>query len=358
MSKKTAILFLLVLLLVGCAKQSTIVTKEDDRFINPEKDYIEFVINNIDGVEGSEFATQGKNDNGLLEKEDGCSSVLYFQYAGAVDASDSQSIADRGTVSGGCIEVFKDVESAQERVEYLEKLKKLSGGCARLSSIVIRSSTSLSAETQTELQETIISAFMKYPPESFTKEEKVEEQENTDVLQEEENSDSEENNLIETVTNSSEKSENDEEQIIQDEIDNSDEVVEVSLESPSPYAEKEIVSVEINETEQKQSEAELKTPDKEEIEHDDIVIAEPSTMVSQDNVEIESDTKNSTNTSNNFETGSATQPGYYYIVNKKNGKIHNSGCRSLPKEHNQIIFSTLEEVLAQGYSDYCGNCMK
>ena len=47
-----------------------------------------------------------------------------------------------------------------------------------------------------------------------------------------------------------------------------------------------------------------------------------------------------------------------YIVNKKNGKIHNSGCKTLPNEENRIYFNSLDEVLAAGYSDYCGNCMR
>ncbi|MBE5854126.1 MAG: hypothetical protein E7297_02070 [Lachnospiraceae bacterium] len=60
--------------------------------------------------------------------------------------------------------------------------------------------------------------------------------------------------------------------------------------------------------------------------------------------------------SNNFETGTATQPGIYYIGNKTNGKLHVSTCRSLPKNENQAIFNTKEEAMNAGYTDPCGIC--
>ena len=33
-------------------------------------------------------------------------------------------------------------------------------------------------------------------------------------------------------------------------------------------------------------------------------------------------------------------------------------CKTLPNEENRIYFISLDEVLAAGYSDYCGNCMR
>lgn len=83
---------------------------------------------------------------------------------------------------------------------------------------------------------------------------------------------------------------------------------------------------------------------------------EPTESVSKSsNTETTSAISSGTGESN---FGKATHSGLYYIVNAKNGKIHNSSCKNLPKEENQIIYETLDEALAHGYSDYCGNCMK
>lgn len=46
----------------------------------------------------------------------------------------------------------------------------------------------------------------------------------------------------------------------------------------------------------------------------------------------------------------------YYVGNKSNGKLHVSTCLSLPKEWNQIIFSSREEAVRAGFSDLCGGC--
>lgn len=48
--------------------------------------------------------------------------------------------------------------------------------------------------------------------------------------------------------------------------------------------------------------------------------------------------------------------GVYYVGNKKNGKLHVSTCTSLPKEWNQVIFSTKEEGMSAGFSDLCSGC--
>lgn len=48
--------------------------------------------------------------------------------------------------------------------------------------------------------------------------------------------------------------------------------------------------------------------------------------------------------------------GIYYVGNKSNGKLHVSTCTSLPMEWNQVIFSTKEEAVQAGFSDFCGGC--
>ena len=45
-----------------------------------------------------------------------------------------------------------------------------------------------------------------------------------------------------------------------------------------------------------------------------------------------------------------------YIGNRNNGKLHRCDCKSLPKEENQIAFSSKEEAIGAGYADLCGSC--
>lgn len=44
------------------------------------------------------------------------------------------------------------------------------------------------------------------------------------------------------------------------------------------------------------------------------------------------------------------------VVNATNGKVHNSGCPSLPEEDNRIYFNSVDEARASGYNDPCGRC--
>jgi len=46
-----------------------------------------------------------------------------------------------------------------------------------------------------------------------------------------------------------------------------------------------------------------------------------------------------------------------YIGNKNSLKLHLPSCGSLPAEHNQVIFSSVEAAVKEGYS-LCGTCMQ
>ena len=45
----------------------------------------------------------------------------------------------------------------------------------------------------------------------------------------------------------------------------------------------------------------------------------------------------------------------HYIGNASSMKLHRPGCRTLPAEHNRVIFRTLQEAFDAGH-DACGNC--
>lgn len=60
----------------------------------------------------------------------------------------------------------------------------------------------------------------------------------------------------------------------------------------------------------------------------------------------------------NDNSNNSPASGGAYIVNATNGKVHNAGCHTLPKEGNRLYFNSLAEVQKAGYTDYCGNCMR
>ncbi len=46
-----------------------------------------------------------------------------------------------------------------------------------------------------------------------------------------------------------------------------------------------------------------------------------------------------------------------YIANVNSKKLHYYTCTSLPKEHNRVYFSTVEEAHRAGYTDHHRECM-
>ncbi len=57
-------------------------------------------------------------------------------------------------------------------------------------------------------------------------------------------------------------------------------------------------------------------------------------------------------------TGTATAETANCIVNKDNGKVHLSTCRTLPYKENRIYFHTVDEAVSVGYNDLCENCLR
>ena len=103
--------------------------------------------------------TEDNNPDGLLNKDGGYSSCVYF----TVEKIDSEkikgdSIVAKGADAGGAIEVYSTLEEAEVRCEYLSGFDGTilySGSYAIVGTMVIRTSYLLTNEEQYELTDII-----------------------------------------------------------------------------------------------------------------------------------------------------------------------------------------------------------
>lgn len=164
---KAIFIGLLIVVLVSIAdrKVDDAVTKislnikdvDESVFINPSEEYI---VHGISGIEGITDIRTDVDRNKMINKKNGCSSVVYFFY----DKLNEKEVGE--TSSGGCIEVFFDVESARDRMSQLRMSKSVAGSSYRIGSVVVRTSNLLSTYEQNKLQNRILKAFIDNPPNS------------------------------------------------------------------------------------------------------------------------------------------------------------------------------------------------
>ena len=107
-------------------------------------------LNTVESITGTQAVTETLNPDGLLGKEGGCSSCIYFAIAAArPNEVHGNSIAEKGTDAGGAVEVYPSLVDAEARVEYLagfDGTVLYSGSYAIVGTMVIRTSYKLSNE--------------------------------------------------------------------------------------------------------------------------------------------------------------------------------------------------------------------
>jgi hypothetical protein len=124
----------------------------------------EWIIQRLDTVPdivGIQAVTEDNDPNGNLNKTD--SACIYFE-SKLIDQSefDEKDIVGKGTSCGGCIELYPTVENAVLRNEYLGRFDGTffdSGSHVVYNCMVIRTSSSLTASQQKELEKAILFAF-------------------------------------------------------------------------------------------------------------------------------------------------------------------------------------------------------
>lgn len=159
------IVFIVSAIINGCGSQKELTTGSDDSFAeyeitesnihlveNPSQESIVQVLNSIDGISDIECATEDHDPNSQLNSEHGYTSAVFFRYS-EVDQNqfEANTTLDIGTDAGGCIEVYKNLADAQERIDKLS-IFKISGSHKLIGTVIVRTSSKMPVKQQAELE--------------------------------------------------------------------------------------------------------------------------------------------------------------------------------------------------------------
>lgn len=132
---------------------------------NPNEDFVIQRLKGIPNISGYQAVTEDHDPNGNLNKQGGYTSTVYFSTP-LIDQSSvyGNDIVDKGTECGGAIEVYASEEDAEKRDSYLASFDGAgmlnSGSHKVLSTIVIRTSTKLTATQQNEFTNNITNKLL------------------------------------------------------------------------------------------------------------------------------------------------------------------------------------------------------
>ena len=132
---------------------------------NPNEDFIIKRLKGITNISGYQAVTEDHDPNGNLNKQGGYTSTVYFSTP-LIDQSSvyGNDIVDKGTECGGAIEVYASEEDAEKRDSYLARFDGAgmlnSGSHKVLGTIVIRTSTKLTATQQNEFTNNITNKLL------------------------------------------------------------------------------------------------------------------------------------------------------------------------------------------------------
>ena len=132
---------------------------------NPNEDFVIQRLKGIPNISGYQAVTEDHDPNGNLNKQGGYTSTVYFSTP-LIDQSSvyGNDIVDKGTECGGAIEVYVSEEDAEKRDSYLASFDGAgmlnSGSHKVLGTIVIRTSTKLTATQQNEFTNNITNKLL------------------------------------------------------------------------------------------------------------------------------------------------------------------------------------------------------
>ena len=132
---------------------------------NPNEDFVIQRLKGIPNISGYQAVTEDHDPNGNLNKQGGYTSTVYFSTP-LIDQSSvyGNDIVDKGTECGGAIEVYASEEDAEKRDSYLASFDGAgmlnSGSHKVLGTIVIRTSTQLTATQQNEFTNKITNKLL------------------------------------------------------------------------------------------------------------------------------------------------------------------------------------------------------
>lgn len=132
---------------------------------NPNEDFVIQRLKGIPNISGYQAVTEDHDPNGNLNKQGGYTSTVYFSTP-LIDQSSvyGNDIVDKGTECGGAIEVYASEEDAEKRDSYLASFDGAgmlnSGSHKVLGTIVIRTSTKLTATQQNKFTNNIANKLL------------------------------------------------------------------------------------------------------------------------------------------------------------------------------------------------------
>ena len=132
---------------------------------NPNEDFVIQRLKGIPNISGYQAVTEDHDPNGNLNKQGGYTSTVYFSTP-LIDQSSvyGNDLVVKGTECGGAIEVYASEEDAEKRDSYLASFDGAgmlnSGSHKVLGTIVIRTSTKLTATQQNEFTNNITNKLL------------------------------------------------------------------------------------------------------------------------------------------------------------------------------------------------------
>lgn len=144
------------------AAQESVAIQE--QITQPSEDFVIAKLYTIEDIDSLQAATEDNDPNGQLNKAKGYTAAVFFSIP-TIDSSllYGDSVLERGTDGGGCVEVYTCVEDAENRDTYLATFDGswlASGSHIVLGTMVIRTSNYLTASQQSELEAKIIEAMI------------------------------------------------------------------------------------------------------------------------------------------------------------------------------------------------------
>ncbi len=130
---------------------------------NPSEEWIMERLHEVPSIIDQQQVSKGNDPNGLLNKEGGYTSCIYFTVK-EIDQNTvkGKTVVEKGTDAGGAIEAYDTREHALNRCDYLSQFDGTllySGSYAVVGTMVIRTSYKLSDEQQIDLTDSIVTAF-------------------------------------------------------------------------------------------------------------------------------------------------------------------------------------------------------
>lgn len=154
-------------------KYSTSV-KQLKQITNPSNTFVESRLKEIDTISEVQSATEDNDPNQGLNKQGSYTAAVYFSDNEVTNPVAGADLVAKGTDAGGCVEVYKTVEDAKKRNDYLSAFDGLPtvinpGSHYVYGTVVIRVAASLTASQQNALTQKIYEKLIEIKDDSTSK---------------------------------------------------------------------------------------------------------------------------------------------------------------------------------------------